>query len=72
LSLRVNDLGAAVSWLDRAAVAAPTDIRPLTLLAEAWLASGDPTRAEAVLSRGLEIDPSNAELRKVARKLRPK
>jgi tetratricopeptide (TPR) repeat protein len=72
LSLRVNDLGAAVTWLDRAAVAAPTDIRPLTLLAEAWLASGDPTRAEAVLSRGLEIDPSNAELRKVARKLRPK
>ena len=68
LSLRVNDVASAVEWLQRAAVAAPNDVRILTALADAQSRSGDVDGARATIARGLEKDPTNAQLVAMSRR----
>src|SRR5262249_1115152 len=41
LSLRLNDVGTAIEWLQRAAAAKPDDIRVLTTLVDAQIRYGD-------------------------------
>jgi tetratricopeptide (TPR) repeat protein len=62
LCLRVNDVAAAVEWLQKAAVAAPSDVRMLAALADAQSRSGDVDGARATIARGLEKDPTNVQL----------
>jgi tetratricopeptide (TPR) repeat protein len=70
LSERLNDLPAAVLWLQRASTAAPDDMRILAALAEAQARAGDRDAADATLTRGLETDPTNATLLALARRIR--
>jgi tetratricopeptide (TPR) repeat protein len=69
LSLLANDLPAAIQWLDRAAAATPTDVRPLVGLAEAHIKASDATAAADAITRGLAIDPSNTTLLRLQRRL---
>jgi tetratricopeptide (TPR) repeat protein len=66
LSLRLNDAPTAVKWLERAADAAPSDVRVLASLADAQLRAGDRAAASATIDRGLEKDPKNAALQALA------
>lgn len=69
LSLAVGDPQTAVIWLLRASAASPDDARVLTSLAEAHFKAGNREAAQAVLHRGLELEPENATLRSLARRL---
>jgi Flp pilus assembly protein TadD len=71
LSLRLNDAPTAVKWLERAADAAPNDVRSLASLADAQLRAGDRDAASATIGLGLEKDPGNAALQALARRLHP-
>jgi Flp pilus assembly protein TadD len=68
LSLRVNDVAAGVDWLQKAAAAAPNDARMLAALADAQSRSGDVDGARATVARGLEKDPTNAQLIALSKK----
>jgi len=68
LSLKANDLPAAINWLQRATTLAPNDVRLLAPLAEAELKSGNKAEAQAVIARGLEKEPGNAALVALARR----
>ena len=68
LSLRLNDAATAVTWLQRAADAAPNDVRTLAALADAQFRAGDRAGATATIERGLQKDPKNAALQAVARR----
>ena len=69
LSLLVDDAPAAVSWYQRAAVAAPNDVRPLAGLAQAHYALGNHEAAQAAVTKGLQIDPEHPALLSLSRKL---
>jgi Flp pilus assembly protein TadD len=71
LSLRLNDVPTAVTWLARAADAAPNDVRVLASLAEAQLRAGDRAAASATIDRGLEKDAGDPALQALSRRLRP-
>jgi len=62
LSLRLNDMPAAVDWFTRASNASPNDVRFLASLADAQIRDGDREAAQATLARGLEKDPKNPAL----------
>ena len=68
LSLRLNQPQVAVTWLTKAAGAAPADARLLAALADAQFRSGDRDAAQATVARGLEKDPRNAALLSLARR----
>ncbi len=70
LSLRLNEETIALPWLQRAAAATPNDIRVLAALADAQYRTGDKDGAQASLAHGLEIDPANADLQALSRRLR--
>jgi predicted Zn-dependent protease len=70
LSLRINEEMIALPWLQRAAAATPNDVRVLAALADAQDRTGDKDGARASLARGLEIDPANADLHALSRRLR--
>ncbi len=69
LSMRLNDTATAIAWFSRASVSAPNDARPHVGLAEAYLKNGNRDAAQTALSRGLQIDPTNAQLLAMARRL---
>ena len=62
LSLRLNDVGTAIEWLQKTASASPNDVRILGSLADAQIRYGDYTAAKATIAKGLEKDPQNASL----------
>jgi len=69
LSLDVNDPTNAVQWLTRASALAPDDVKTVVALAEAQLKAGNREAADRALKHGLELDPGNAQLRALARRL---
>jgi tetratricopeptide (TPR) repeat protein len=71
LSLRLNDLPMAISWLARASALAPDEVRPLAALARVQLKAGARADASATVTRGLHLDPDNGELLALARRLSP-
>ena len=70
LSLRLNDAKTAVAWLTRAATSSPGDLRVAAALADAQLRAGDRGAAETTVARGLDVDPRNAPLLSLARRIR--
>jgi tetratricopeptide (TPR) repeat protein len=71
LSLRLNDERAAVKWLAQAASASPGDLRLVAALADAQVRAGDQSAARTTITRGLEKDPQNAALLRLARRVKP-
>ena len=69
LSMRLDDLAAAIAWYDRAASAAPGDATVLVALAGAEYRTGNLTAAKATLQKALSIDPAHAGARALQRKL---
>ena len=69
LSLLLNDATTAVSFYQRAAAAAPNDVRPLSGLAQAHYALGHREAAQAAVTRGLQIEPEHPALLRLSRKL---
>jgi tetratricopeptide (TPR) repeat protein len=69
LSLRVSDFKEAVDWSLRALADRPTDGPILALLAEAQLGAGDQEAADATITRGLEVDPTNASLLSLSKRI---
>jgi tetratricopeptide (TPR) repeat protein len=69
LSLRLDDVGAAIEWLQKALATSPNDVHILVSLADAQLRYGDYAAARAIVSRGLDKDPHNAQLLAIARRL---
>lgn len=69
LSIALKDPRTAVAWLLRATVAAPNDARILASLAEAHFNDGNREAAQDAASRALQLDPENAQLRALARRL---
>ena len=70
LSLRLNDIVAAIEWLQKTAAASPNDVRVLAALADAQARYGDYVAAKATTARGLEKDPANAQLLGLRKRLR--
>ena len=70
LSLRLNDVGTAIEWLQKTAAATPNDVRLLVSLADAQVRYGDYAAAKATVAKGLDKDPKNAPLLALARRLR--
>ena len=69
LSLRVNDVQAAIAWLERAVAVSPNDATLLVALADAQIRAGNRPGAEATISRALRKDPQNAALLAQSRRL---
>ena len=70
LSLRLNDVGTAIEWLQKTAAASPNDVQLLASLAEAQVRYGDYAAAKVTVAKGLDKDPKNAALLALARRLR--
>jgi len=70
LSLRLDDVGVAIDWLQKAAAANPADVKVLASLADAQARYGDVDAARTTIARGLERDPANAQLMALARRIR--
>jgi len=70
LSLRLNDVGTAIEWLQKIAAANPNDLRIVVSLADARIRYGDYAAAKATIARGLEKDPKNAQLLALSKRLR--
>jgi tetratricopeptide (TPR) repeat protein len=70
LSLRVNDLPAALDYLQQAVDAGKRDARTLGQLAQARFQSGDRAAAQSALDQALAIEPRSAELLRLRRLLR--
>lgn len=70
LSLRLEDVNAAVEWLQRAAAGSPNDVKLLSSLADAQIKSGDLDAARATIATAREKDPKNASLAALARRAR--
>jgi tetratricopeptide (TPR) repeat protein len=68
LSLRLDQPEIALPWLEKASAATPGDVGVLTLLADAYLKTGDRERALATVKSALEKDPTNAALTALARR----
>lgn len=69
LSMQLNDPQTAVVWYERAASAAPGSVPPLVGLAGAHLAAGDIERAREVAGRAAAINPADAALLALQRRL---
>lgn len=69
LSLRANDIGAAVNYLSRAVAAGRQDARTLGQLAQARFQAGDRQGARESLDRALAIEPRSADLLRLRRQL---
>ena len=59
LSLELNDIPAAIRWLQRALASDPDNGRWLGGLAEAEFAGGQLTAAQVTLVKALDIDPQH-------------
>jgi tetratricopeptide (TPR) repeat protein len=70
MSIRMNDLQTATTWLSRALRTAPDDVRLLGPMAEVQIRSGDKAAARTTIARALEKDPANATLVALARRAR--
>ncbi|MBI4485314.1 MAG: tetratricopeptide repeat protein [Acidobacteria bacterium] len=70
LSLRLDDVNAAVDWLQRAASVSPNDVKLLASLADAQLKADDREAARATIASALEKDPKNLALAALARRAR--
>lgn len=70
LSLRLNDAGTAVEWLQKAAASSPNDVFILGSLADAQIRHGEVEAAKLTIARGLEKSPHNAALLVLARRVR--
>jgi len=68
LSLRLNDAGTAVHWLDQASSAAPENMHLVAQLADAQLRTGDRAGARATVAAGLKKDAGNVILQQLARR----
>jgi tetratricopeptide (TPR) repeat protein len=68
LSMRMNDPATAVTWLRRAQMASPHEVRIVVTLAEAQLKAGDAVAARATVARGLEKEPENETLLELSRR----
>lgn len=69
LSLRLNEVHTAITWLRRAQAASPSDLQITAMLAEAQLKAGDVEGAQTTISRGLEKDPANDALLELSRRV---
>jgi tetratricopeptide (TPR) repeat protein len=69
ISLRLNEVAAAVAWFRKAVDRSPNDARTFAALAEAELRAGNKAGADAAVARGLAKDPANAALQTLARRL---
>jgi tetratricopeptide (TPR) repeat protein len=69
LSLRVDDVDSAVTWLQRAREASPRSVRVLAALADAQLKAGHSSDARATIEAGLEEDPVHAGLLSMKQRL---
>lgn len=56
-ALEAGRHGEAVEWFAACAVARPTEVEPLELLARSWLLLGRPAEAARVLDRADELGP---------------
>jgi Flp pilus assembly protein TadD len=70
LSLRVNDLPAAVDYLQQAVDTGKHDARTLGQLAQARFQSGDRAAAQTAIDQALALEPRNPELLRLRRLLR--
>jgi len=70
LSLRLNDPGDAVRWLQQASSAAPEDLHLMALLADAQLRAGDRAAARVTVAAGLKKDAGNVVLLQLAHRAR--
>jgi tetratricopeptide (TPR) repeat protein len=70
LSMRLDDPGAAVRWLQKAVDAGRPNPRLLASLADAQLKAGDTDAAAATVDTGLELDASDRELLTLARRVK--
>jgi tetratricopeptide (TPR) repeat protein len=70
LSLRLDDVDAAVDWLQRAAAASPGEVKLLASLADAQIKAGDPEAARATLATAMGKEPNNTTLTALARRAR--
>ena len=70
LSLRLNDVGTAIEWLQKTSAATPNDVPLLASLADAQMRYGDYAAAKTTVAKGLDKDPKNAALLALARRLR--
>jgi tetratricopeptide (TPR) repeat protein len=68
LSLRLDDVDAAVEWLQRAFTVSPNDVKLMASLADAHIRAGDPDAARATIAMALEKDPKNPALAALARR----
>ena len=69
LSIALDEPQTAIGWLLRASTASPSDARILASLAEAQFKAGNLEAAQETMSRALQLDPENAQLRALARRL---
>ncbi|HUR35163.1 MAG TPA: tetratricopeptide repeat protein [Vicinamibacterales bacterium] len=70
LSLKLSDAKGALPWLTRALAAGPDDVTTLLLMADAQLRLGDAASARATRSRIAAIEPANAGLAALDRRIR--
>ena len=70
LSLRLNDVGTAIEWLQKTSAATPNDVPLLASLADAQIRYGDYAAAKVTVAKGLEKDPNNPALLALSRRLR--
>lgn len=70
LSLQVHDSAGAVPWLRKALSERPDDLPLMASLAEAQLQTGDLPAARATVTRAQSLDPGNAAIAALDRKLR--
>jgi Flp pilus assembly protein TadD len=68
LSLRLDDVEAAVDWLQRAAAGPHADAKLFAALADAQLRAGDRAGARLSLQKGLEKDPTSPALAALQRR----
>jgi tetratricopeptide (TPR) repeat protein len=69
LSLSANDPATAIDWLNRGSAAAPDDLKALVARAETELNAGHRDAAQAMLKKGLQLDPVNIPLRTVTKRV---
>jgi tetratricopeptide (TPR) repeat protein len=69
LSLRLNDLAAALSWLQRAVGAGAKATEVLASLAETQIRMGDKGGAQATIKTALEKEPDNETLLELSRRV---
>ena len=70
LSLKLNEAGAAIPWLQRALATRPDDLAVLQSMTEAQLLAGDAAGARLTLTHALTLAPANRDLQRLDRRVR--